>query len=530
MKKINFFINKNLVEIIIFLGFSFFSFWLMFSTFSYSNGNMLIASKAWSDFASHIPLIRSFSFGNNFPPQYPLFPGEPIRYHFLFYLIVGLMERAGVRIDIALNILSSLSFFFLLTMIYLLSIRLFKRKAVGIIAVILFLFNGSLSFLAFFKNFPLSQRTILDILTLNHFTSFGPYDGSIVSAFWNLNIYTNQRHLALSFSLVLLTIYLMLGKIKNFKKIFLLAITFIFLYYLNEAAFFINLLFLYFLIISKSKKAIFLLLPALLPIVFLIPYKLIEFKLGFLTPDPVTFLSFINYWLYNLGLYVFLIPISFFLIPKIHRIFILPLFVLFIVPNILKLSPDIVNNHKLINFFMLICSIFVANLLFFLWSKKLKEKIIVIFFSFFLILSGIIDLMPIINDYKITLPDYRKDEKIAFFKKINPKAVILNSTSLYHPASLAGRNIYFGYSYFAWSYGYDIRTREKIYSAIYKSTSKEKACKLLKENNISYVELNKNADSSLTANGDFWGTFNKVYSDKKDNLTAYDVNLSCDLK
>ncbi len=530
MKKINLFINKNLAEIIIFSGFSFFSFWLMFSTFSYSNGDMLIAGKAWSDFASHIPLIRSFSFGNNFPPQYPLFPGEPIRYHFLFYLIVGLMERVGVRIDIALNILSSLSFFFLLTMTYLLSVRIFKKRAVGIIAVILFLFNGSLSFLAFFKDFPLSQRTILDILTLNHFVSFGPYDGSIVSAFWNLNIYTNQRHLALSFSLVLLTIYLMLGKIKNFKKIFFLAIIFVFLYYLNEAAFFINLLFLYFLIIGKSKKAILFLLPAILPIIALIPYKLIEFKLGFLTPNPVTFFSFINYWFYNLGLYIFLIPISFFLVPKIHRFFIFPLFILFAIPNILKLSPDMVNNHKLINFLMLISSIFVANLLVFLWSKKFKEKIIVIFLSFFLIFSGIIDLMPIINDYKITLPDYPKDEKIAFFKKLNPKAITLNSTPLYHPASLAGRSIYFGYSYFPWSYGYDIKTREKIYSNIYKSTSKEKACKLLKESNISYVELSKNADSSLITNADFWEKFNKIYSDKNGAFAVYDVNLSCAFK
>src|SRR5574340_918749 len=89
-----------------------FSVWLMFHTFSYQSGSMLIAIKAWSDFASHIPLIRSFSLGNNFPPEYPIFPGEPIRYHFLFYLLVGLLEKAGLRIDWALNLPSALSFFF----------------------------------------------------------------------------------------------------------------------------------------------------------------------------------------------------------------------------------------------------------------------------------------------------------------------------------------------------------------------------------------------------------------------------------
>lgn len=104
-----------------------FSFWLMFHTFSYENNSILIASKAWSDFASHIPLIRSFSLGSNLPPEYPIFPGEPIRYHFLFYLVVGLLERLGMRIDFALNIPSALSFFLLICSIYLLAMLLFNR-------------------------------------------------------------------------------------------------------------------------------------------------------------------------------------------------------------------------------------------------------------------------------------------------------------------------------------------------------------------------------------------------------------------
>src|SRR3990167_947392 len=107
-----------------------FSFWLMFSTFSYKDGSILIAAKARSDFGSHIPLIRSFSLGNNFPPEFPIFPGEPIRYHFLFYFVVGLLERVGVRIDYALNLPSALSFSFLLITIYFLAKLIFKSRAV----------------------------------------------------------------------------------------------------------------------------------------------------------------------------------------------------------------------------------------------------------------------------------------------------------------------------------------------------------------------------------------------------------------
>ena len=75
----------NSLELLLAPLFIIFSVWLMFSSFSYSDGSMQIGSKAWSDFASTIPVIRSFSFGSNFPPEYPLFPGEPIHYHFLFF-------------------------------------------------------------------------------------------------------------------------------------------------------------------------------------------------------------------------------------------------------------------------------------------------------------------------------------------------------------------------------------------------------------------------------------------------------------
>jgi hypothetical protein len=202
---------KFLPELIFFTPLLIFSFWLMFHTLSYHDGTFFIASKAWSDFASHLPLIRSFSLGSNFPPQYPLFPGEAIHYHFMFYAFVGLLERIGIRFDYALNIPSALGFFALLTAIYAFSWYLFRSRAVSILSTLFFLFNGSLSFLYFFYTHPFSTNTISDIVNLNTFPSFGPYDGRIISAFWNLNIFTNQRHfaaaLAFSYIVILFFIY-----------------------------------------------------------------------------------------------------------------------------------------------------------------------------------------------------------------------------------------------------------------------------------------------------------------------------------
>ena len=131
MKKLFPLIKNHYIEITLIIFTLSFSFWLMFKTFSYSDDSMLIAVKAWSDFGSHIPLIRSFSFGSNLPIEYPIFPGEPIKYHFLFYFLVGMLEKIGIRIDYALNIPSAFSFFLLLLSVYFLAKLLFKSKIVG---------------------------------------------------------------------------------------------------------------------------------------------------------------------------------------------------------------------------------------------------------------------------------------------------------------------------------------------------------------------------------------------------------------
>src|SRR3989344_5595347 len=160
-----------------------FSFWLMFHTFSYDarNNTIHIGRTLWSDFGAHIPLIRSFSMGDNFTlllkgkPEYPIYPGEPIRYHFLFYALVGLLERLGLGIDWALNIPSALGFFFLLFFIFAIVKKLFTDIRVAVLSVIFFLFNGSLAFLRFFALHPLSKNILYDIRNASAFPAAAPW-------------------------------------------------------------------------------------------------------------------------------------------------------------------------------------------------------------------------------------------------------------------------------------------------------------------------------------------------------------------
>ncbi len=536
-------IKKNKIEVALILFSLFFSYWLMFSSFSYENGSMLISTKAWSDFASHIPLIRSFSLGNNFLPEYPLFPGTPIHYHFLFYLISGILEKIGLRIDYALNIPSIIGFFGLLIIIYLTAKLIFKSKTTGILSVLFFLFNGSLSFVYFFKSYFNSSNNILvDIISNKSFSSFAPYYGDgIVSAFWNLNIYTNQRHLGMSYALSLFLVYLFLKKILSKKEISLklsivLGVILGFSFLLNMAVYAMTLIIAISLSIFFKKNRYSLIVFMLIGLITAIPFYMYTqsgfstssffIDPGYLISDRLTLYSFLNYWFYNLGLHILLIPFGFLIALKTQRKVFVSFLILFIIANIFQFSVEIAANHKFINLFMIIGVMFSSYFLIWLWKKRNFLKPVVLFFILLLTFSGIIDFFPIYNDNKVILTDYPKNKDVSWIIKNTPKdSIFLNSSYLYTPASIAGRKIFLGWPYFAWSQGYDTNKRDKIRKEILGSSNIDDACDKLNEYNLKYIELTKNIDENF--NFDFFDSnFKKVYENQLTQYYIYENNCS----
>lgn len=325
----------------------------MWRTFNYKEGVIYIATKVWSDFAANIPLIRSFSWGKNFPPEYPLFPGEPIRYHFLFYFLVGLLEKMGLPLSWALNLPSIVGFLALLVIIYLFSKFLFGKRSVSFLAVILFLFNGSLSFLEFFRQHPLSLATPIEIITNKSFPSFGPYDGKIVSAFWNLNIFTNQRHLSLAYFFTLLAAYLLIKSnksergLKSWQLIFLGVGLGLFPFF-HKAVFLMTVMILasFFLCFPKLRRSIVVILTISAFLAFpQFVYQLAKsapsfsFHLGYLVSSPLTVPKFVSYWFFNLGLSLILIPFGVLLATRPAKKVFLAFFTLFLMGNLFQFSP-----------------------------------------------------------------------------------------------------------------------------------------------------------------------------------------------
>jgi hypothetical protein len=81
---------------------------MTFGTTKVDDGRITAPQILNGDLFSHITLIRSFSFGYNFPTEYPFQQGEGIRYHFLFYFGGGLLEALGASLSMALNLPSAL--------------------------------------------------------------------------------------------------------------------------------------------------------------------------------------------------------------------------------------------------------------------------------------------------------------------------------------------------------------------------------------------------------------------------------------
>lgn len=523
-----------------------FSSWLMTSTFTYENGNFLISSRLWSDFGAHLPLIRSFSRGDNFPPQYPHFAHEPIQYHYGFYLISGLLEKMGMRIDWAVNLPSLLGFGLLLWMIYLIAHQITGKRIAGILAILLFCFNGSLTFIDYFRDNGFNTTSITSIPALKEFVNFGPWNGDHISAFWNLNIYTNQRHLGLSYALALIMLWpLFSGNIskKNKQKsivwiAMVLALSSISPLIHKAIVPITTVAYMCWgLCIPKQLRYILpmvgLMLLVSIPLYrHVTPFaEILDIHPGYLAQGN-TFWDWITYWIWNVGAYLVVIPLALVIASRKIKALILASLVLFGVANIFQMSTDMINNHKLINFALVLWAIVAADLA----TRVSKVKLIGIPMSLCVIailsFSGVLDLAPISNDRLIPLADAVQSQTQQWILNNTPKqSVFLSSHKFYNPASLAGRLLYFGYSYFPWSMGYDIADREALTREIFApTTSFQQSCDMLVERDIDYVIISSGAGEIGDTNvqvSSIVQSFEPIYQNEAESHTIYSVSNNC---
>ena len=104
----------------------------------------------WSDWSSHASYAASFAFGDNLPPQNPIFSGTPFRYPFGSDFASALLLAGGWGVPAALAWPSWAMTVLALTGLILWARRLTGGMGAGVIAVTLTLLGGGLGFWFFF--------------------------------------------------------------------------------------------------------------------------------------------------------------------------------------------------------------------------------------------------------------------------------------------------------------------------------------------------------------------------------------------
>lgn len=479
----------------------------MFKSFSYDSTKhtFIISRHQVGDFGLHLSLTRSFSWGQNVSVESPYSPGKPLPYHWGFDFLVGILERMGVRIDIALNGLSIFLYTLLLWEIYRLSQIIFgKGRWLGIISVIFFVCSSNLSFLEFIRIHPLSLSTFGELWRIPDYIYQGPFDGSIITLFFTQNVFLNQRHLVAALAISLVVFQWFLGHLLKKGKISISTLILMGLLYgvtsrLHSLVFVSTMLVLFGLGVLFEKMRIVWLFfigtfvvsaPHMVQILAQRPMVGESlFHLGFLTQQPVSISRLVAFWHENLGMKLFLIPLGVLFATRKQRKIFAAFFLLFLIGNTVRLSFRIEHNHSVFNYFFIVGNMFAALALIVMWHRSALGKTIAVVLFVLTIASGVIDLMVIKNDFHYPVADAPTNRFMQWIKvSTPPRAIFLARQDTYDPITLAGRRNYYGTNYYLEVMGYDTAEKKRRAKEFFEVRS-DAVLRTMRAEGISYLVI-----------------------------------------
>ena len=108
---------------------------------------------SWTDWQAHLTYASSFAHGENFSPELPTaFGVDRLPYHFGIDFFAAMLDRAGLSAFGGLEVSSGYLAFAFVPTLYLVGVRLFSSRAVGVAAVLVFTLFGGLGWLRFFHD------------------------------------------------------------------------------------------------------------------------------------------------------------------------------------------------------------------------------------------------------------------------------------------------------------------------------------------------------------------------------------------
>ena len=579
------------VEIIIITAVCLLVFYLMFKTLGILDGKLKIGLSVFSDFSTHLSMMRSFSHGNNFPTQYTFFGGEDVKYHFMFQFLCGNLEYLGLRLDQALNIPSILSMILSYSMLFVLAVKLTGKKSIGYITLLLYTFRSSHALFEYILTIPKGEvaKTLYETVEFIGSTENENW------GLWNLNVYCNQRHLSFSLIVMLLVLVLVLPvffegctrlllKIKeineksvseNTRKPFFIEIfikesllsksgwlikdykTAVFTGLLLGASGFFNgavligtVIVLFFVAAGSDRRLEFVIVAGIAGILSLIQSKCFitsqlfdpQIYYGFLS-QPKNLSGAINYVWKLMGILPVVLLLQF-VASKGPRKYIMACFSMpMVFAFFVSLTPDISVNHKYVMMSIMLLDIFAAVYVVGLFEKKdVWYCILGVLATFFLTATGIFELYIVARknvDERAMRYAYQ-DEIMEWIWDNSDRDTIFLSANYYlmyggygNSLILSGQKMYSGWDYFSWSAGYDVGARNEIVEKIYSCDDKYRLYKLVEKTDIDYIvvdRVNRDSETYDLNEKTIASAYERVFTTDSgiDRFSIYDVSKKID--
>lgn len=558
-------------ELLFFVLCGLFIIYLMFLTFFVRDGKVCVGFSVFSDFAPHLGMIRSFSYGNNFPTQYSHFAGEDIRYHFMFQFLAGNLEYLGLRIDYAFNIPSILSMFSVCCLLYVLAVKIIGKRSGGFLSILFFLFRCSPSFFRFLAELPQGTDIWKALTEQDAFISYTTHEDW---GLWNLNVYCNQRHFAFSIAIMLFTLILFIpylyqmyaklrqlrhdeastrNKLQHFSEIFLLSreailpaspVLSVFMGILlggiafwNGAVLIACLLILFVLALASDHRLDYLITAAIAVLLSILQSALFvngsavspSFYWGFLAENR-TLWGAVEYILELWGLLFVLVITYCFIGRGVKRYLVIAFLSPLILAFTFSMTIDITVNHKYVMIAAFLLSIIAAAVIICIWQQRqLGNRLFACLLTVTMTITGIFDFTVLmrLNDNQV---EYSLDDPaIAWIRdNSNSQDIFLTSNYSLHKVVLSGAMLYYGWPYYAWSAGYDTASREEQVRLMYEAESSKELSALVQKNEIRYIIVDREVrtNSGYTVREDIISqTYSAVYSEGDGDwmFTIYDT-------
>ena len=158
---------------------------------------------------------------------------------------------------------------------------------------------------------------------------------------------------------------------------------------------------------------------------------------------------------------------------------------------LVQLSVEVLANHKFINTWLVVTNLFVAYGAIRLWQARseirLPLRLVAVGLTVVIVVGGVIDLIPIKNEriYSAGVAGDPLYDWVA--TETRPSDVFLSDIYVVHGILVAGRKLYMGWTYYAWSAGYDTATREAWYRDVFALRSPRELVSRLQAAGIDYV-------------------------------------------